>query len=630
MSRNTICSIFAAVGTASLLASGALAQSYNQADTGRVGFQPAATRLSPVFSPTGPNNGLRDVEFYLTVLHNNDGESQLINAGSGLEDFGGVARFKTLADLLKAEALTYPPSDKEHGWVMISSGDNFLAGPEFNASLVNGVPFYDTIALELIGYDAFAIGNHEFDFGPDVLEDFIVGFTVPSPFLSANLDFSAEPGLQNLVDIGRIAKSTVVTVGSQQIGIVGATTPNLPFISSPRDVVVDDDVLGAIQTEVDDLTAMGVDIIIVTSHLQGLNEEYELVANLRDVDLVIGGGGGELIANPDDLLVPGDEAWPTELGGTGYPRSNLDADGVSVPIVTTSGDYRYIGRLIVGFDADGNLISIDDESGPVRVSGIGDDAVVADPTVQTMVVDPVQAAVEDLANNIIGFSEVGLNGVRGDIRTRETNLGNLCADSLLWQARSLAGDFGVPLADVAIQNGGGIRNDSIIPAGDLSELDTFDVLPFSNFVTLIEGIPADQFKEVLENAVSRVSPSPSGRFAQIAGFRFTWDPAGQAQELDDDGMVVVPGTRVREVILNNGAVIVYNGEVVPGAPSVNIATIDFLARGGDQYPYRGAPFTPLGVSYQQALRDYIQLQLIGMVTGQWYPEGGEGRIIELD
>jgi hypothetical protein len=98
----------------------------------------------------------QDVCFYLTTLHNNDGESQVINASGGLEDFGGAARFKAVVDKLKWEAVHDPWTQRgaKRGVVMISSGDNFLAGPEFNAGPGNGVPFYDTIAMELIGYDA--------------------------------------------------------------------------------------------------------------------------------------------------------------------------------------------------------------------------------------------------------------------------------------------------------------------------------------------------------------------------------------------------------------------------------------------------------------------------------------------
>ena len=115
-----------------------------------------ALLAAPIFSTQGVAAAENDVHFYLTILHNNDGESQVINAGSGLEDFGGAARFKTVVDNLKWEAIHSPwtQGGAKRGVVMISSGDNFLAGPEFNAGLEKGVPFYDTIAMELIGYDA--------------------------------------------------------------------------------------------------------------------------------------------------------------------------------------------------------------------------------------------------------------------------------------------------------------------------------------------------------------------------------------------------------------------------------------------------------------------------------------------
>ena len=164
--------------------------------------------------------------FTLTLIHHNDGQSSLLADGS----FGGVARFSTLAHELKKEALFNHQTNLlwHQGAVMVSTGDNFLAGAEWNASLEHGIPFYDAIAMELIGYDAITLGNHDFDFGPDVLRDFILSFSNPL-FLSANLDFSMEPGLQELLDVGGIAKSTVVVTGGRSIGIIGATTKDLPF-----------------------------------------------------------------------------------------------------------------------------------------------------------------------------------------------------------------------------------------------------------------------------------------------------------------------------------------------------------------------------------------------------------------
>ena len=148
--------------------------------------------------------------------------------------------FATLVQNLKYEAThgsrnpNLTPGGKR-GVIMVSSGDNFLAGPEFNASLEKGVAFYDTIAMDLIGYDAAAIGNHEFDFGPDVLADFIEGFVGPLPFVSANLDFSGEPNLQQLVDAGTIVKSVVVVERGERIGDRRSNDPGSAFhLESPQ------------------------------------------------------------------------------------------------------------------------------------------------------------------------------------------------------------------------------------------------------------------------------------------------------------------------------------------------------------------------------------------------------------
>jgi len=569
-------------------------------------------------------------EFRLTILHNNDGESKLVSA-PGEPDFGGIARFKTLMDKLRAEATRSPAKGVRTGVVVLSSGDNFLAGPEFNASLTKGVPFYDSIALSAVGYDAMVIGNHEFDFGPDVLADFITGFGKKAPpFVSANLDFSDEPALQALVNQRMIVASTVVRERGEQIGIVGATTPALASISSPRNVKVLQDVAGIVQAEVDRLTRDGVDKIIFVSHLQGLAEDRELLPMLRDVDVAIAGGGDELLASDDTLLVPGDAISldPTTGEPLRYPLFVTDADGVEVPVVTTAGDYKYIGRLVVTFDRRGRVIGVDDSSGPVRVSGVAPDAVQPDPFLQRAVVDPVVAHTAALAENVIAQSEVALEGRREPgVRTEETNLGNLLADALLATGQENAAQFGVAPPQVALQNGGGIRNNSLIPPGPLTELDTFAIAAFSNFVSVVPDVPRAQFKEILENAVSR-APAADGRFAQVAGFRFTYDPNATAQVVDDAGNVLTPGERVRSVVLDDGTVIVENGQVVDGPP-ISVATNDFSARGGDQYPFRGLPFTTVGRTYQQALASYLMNNLGGLVTAADYPEGGEGRITTI-
>ncbi|MBX2822188.1 MAG: choice-of-anchor I family protein [Rhodothermaceae bacterium] len=555
----------------------------------------------------------------LTVLHNNDGESQLLFA-PGQEDFGGAARFKTLMDNLRSAA------DETGAVLTLSSGDNFLAGPEFQVSLdqPEGEQLFESIALDLIGYDALAIGNHEFDFGPDVLARLINDFGASTPFLSANLDISGEPSLVELEEAGRIAKSAYFGKDGQVFGVVGATTPNLPFVSSPRNVIAMENVAELVQAEIDALTAMGINKIVLISHLQGVEEDQELIGMLTDVDIAIAGGGDELLANEGDLLVPGDD----DVFGA-YPLITPDMDGNDVPVVTTAGNYKYIGQLIVDFDENGVITSISDASGPVRVSGIDFDAVEEDQDVVDMVTTPVQAALEALANNVIGSSEVGLDGVRGNIRSVETNLGNLITDAYLWQAAELADEFGVDVPQVALANGGGIRNDNVIPAGDITELTTFDILPFGNQLTVVENIPATQFKELLENGVSAIGGSSgTGRFAQLAGVSITYAPTATPQDTDD-GVVVTPGERIRRVVLDDGRLIVNNGEVVDESQTIDVVTVNFTANGGDEFIFGDGPFTSLGVTYQKTLANYIVDGLGGTITADDYPEGGEGRITEV-
>lgn len=592
--------------------------------------------------------------FYLHLLHSNDGESQIVNAGpGGLADYGGVARFATVVQNLRAFAGTYPAGPESKGSILISSGDNFLAGPEFskNLELPANEPYFDSVALQLIGFDAITMGNHEFDFGPPVLRRFITSFTNNTPFLSSNLNFASEPALSDLVGT-RIFKSKVITIttttGTEQIGVIGATTENLAFISSPGAVQVGP-VATAVNAEAAALVAQGVNKIVLSSHLQGLTAEATLIPLLRNVDIVIGGGGSELLADPGTPIVPtavgGEPIFATNIGGTGYPRVIVDADGRQVPLVTTDGDYKYVGRLVVGFDAAGGVTTFDDPiSGPVRVSGTGPDAVAPDATVAAQVSAPIAAHLQTLAATVIGTREVPLEGRRTQIRSVETNLGNLCADSLLYTLNSRAAQFGLPTADVGLQNGGGIRNNSILQPGNFTELDTFSVMAFFNLVAVVPNVSAERFKQILENGVANVAGTPGGgsddgRFLHGAGFRMLWNSQGSRQTLSGTTdpvtgvstfTIVNPGSRVREVILNDGRVIVRDGQVVPNAPSINIATIDFSARGGDQFPYNGAPFSILPITYQQALDLYITEHLAGQISARRYPTSGERRIVRVD
>jgi 5'-nucleotidase len=360
------------------------------------------------------------------------------------------------------------------------------------------------------------------------------------------------------------------------------------------------------------------------SHLQNISYEERVARELTGIDAMVSGGGHEVMANPDDALVPGDEvtAHPVTGEPLSYPLWVDNAEGVEVPIVTAGADYKYVGRLVLNFDAEGNLDSVGDRSGPVVV----DSGVEAHSDVEAQVTKPVAEYVEELGNTEVAQSEVALDGTQNPgVRTQETNLGSLMADSLLDAGQRNAEEYGVPEPQIGIQNGGGIRNGSVIPAGALSALDTYSIAPFANQVAVVPDIPRSQVKELLERGVAS-APAADGGFMQVAGVNFAYDPERTAQVVTEDGEVTTPGERVRHAVLHDGTVLVEDGKVVDG-DAITIATNDFSARGGDQYPFRDADFTVVGTTYQGALERFVIETLSGQITAADYPEGGSGRIV---
>ncbi|MDE0268586.1 MAG: 5'-nucleotidase C-terminal domain-containing protein [Acidimicrobiaceae bacterium] len=543
--------------------------------------------------------------FTLTILHNNDGESKLRPA----PDLGypGVAAF--------VEVLVSLQSAAGDAVVTLTSGDNLLVSRELAVSLERSGPFYDSLALSGL-YDAMALGNHDFDLGPDVTARFIGGFDPAVPFLSANLDFSDEPVLETLLGSARLAPSTVLEVAGQRVGVIGVVTSTLSTISSPRNVAVSA-VLPAVKAETEKLIAMGVNKIILVSHLQDVAEEVALVEELAGVDVVIAGGGDDLLRNP------GDSCLPEEAAVGPYPIRVNDASGAEVPIVTVPGGYRCIGKLQVIFDAAGVVVA--SSGGPV---GVGLD-LVGDTRVDSRVVVPLSEAVAAIDSEVIGSSAVELDGRKSRVRTATTNAGNLMADALRATATRLASQYDTQVPDVAIQNGGGIRNDSVISPGDITVGTTWAIAPFLNFV-VVGAIPRGTFKVLLEQALDRL-PNAGGQFPQVSGFKLTYDPSAKVREInrDDCSLVGHTGSRVTHAVLDDGTVIVRDGKVVPGDPIV-LATIDFLANGGDCYPLDGLTMTHLGVSYRQALADYIAIELDGVIAGDDYRVDGNKRITAQD
>ncbi len=568
----------------------------------------------------------------LTILHANDAEKlmpQTLNGGK----YGGASLF-----VAKMNELRRDYSAQGHGVLTISAGDNLMPGKELSASS-DGQTFFHSLMMDQSGFEFATLGNHEFDAGPDITARFINSAKRPT-FLSANLDFSKhipnnKPSLNNLFKANRIVKSALVDVavsGSNiKVGIVGATTKNLGFISSPSPVVVDINVSGVVQKEVDILKSNGAKLVILSSHLQGVSEEVALLATLSGVDVVIAGGGDNLLANPSDPLIPG------AVSQGPYPLLAKDKSGILKPVVTVDGQLKYIGRLTLDIDSSGKVLSW--QGGPNRVVDTTIDpfrGVVGDRVAYETIEKPITAYVSEFAktkiSNQINFS---LDGGKDDIRALETNLGNLIADSQLWAAKKAATSIGAPVADIAIANGGGIRSSVNSPATGGYEVtvdDTFTVLPFSNFVSVVPNVSSSELKLLLENSFSKVvltngkpqrKGDGTGRYAQIAGFKLDYDISAMPMILTDNGEVTQQGVRIVNVTLNDGTKIIENGVPVDNK-SVNISIVDFLIKGGDQYfNYKASTpsYTSLGYTYQAALAEYIKDGLKGDLSNYQKPDG---------
>ena len=535
-----------------------------------------------------------------------------------------VESFSAVLDAFRSE---YPDNT-----LVLSSGDNYVPGPRFYAAGdsandpvlgVSGDGRGDIALLNAMDFQASALGNHELDRGTGVFAAVIDAETgdlgaypgAAFPYLSSNLVFTGDEDLNPLVVpdgqdasqvAGRLAASAVITVGSERIGVVGATTPHLGRITGIGGITVmpddgsDIDALAAIiQQAVDALVAQDIDKVILLAHMQQIAVERELATLLNDVDIIVAGGSNTILADDNDRLRPGDEARDT------YPLRFDSPSGEPVLLVNTDADYRYLGRLVVGFDDDGVLMpgSLDsstngayatDEQG-ARESG-------GQPVAEvTRIADSLRSVLRERAGNVLASTSVYLAGRRSDVRTQETNLGNLIADANLWIARQVDPDVAVSL-----KNGGGIRDDigivvqppgttdpsevTYLPPsadssvgrreGDVSQFDVEGALRFNNGISIVP-LTAAQFVEIMEHSVAfdGVGQVRQGRFPQVGGMRFSFDPSAPS------------GNRVLSLAIvdDDGAVtdrVVQNGELV-GDPdrTIKMVTLNFVANGGDGYPF---------------------------------------------
>ena len=643
----------------------------------------AATAIAPTASASKSDNKA----VTLTLLHNNDGESSLdtstLRSGTVTYKYGGIAAFKSVY-----ERETTSARAAGNAVFGVYAGDSFLASKSLicsqPADASSKIRPFDARALREVGYDALVLGNHEFDYSPSFLSRYLRAFAKNGkptiPVLSGNMEFSKETSLVDLIGpVGQMSNKAapgknisqwMVYTDSQtgsKFGIVTAMTPLLPTVSSPGKsrllTATLDAVAQRLQKQINELQKQGINKIILVSHLQDLNNDKALVAKLKGVDIAVGGGGDELLQS--DYIANSTELLPGESASVGsYPTNVTDAAGKVVPVVTTSGNYKYLGRIDVRFDKKGNVAEVlQATSYPRRVIptsgesvGLGiTDSVLPNFAMQTKVIAPLNDCLAGF-NTPFAKTDVLFNMARGSasapgVRTAETNGGNLIADSFVYLYDQVASKEGLPARSasnpvVAVQNGGGIRQNAgdFMPVsgsapGTISRGNTFDLLPFDNRFALFNDMNATQLKEVFERSCAS-GTSGGGQFLQIAGLKVTCKRSNTAQVVGNPasglqyGAVTTPGSRVVSLTLADGTKLVDNGAVVAGAPLVDVITNSFTAAGGDNFPTFGAATSKvLGYSYEEALYRYLlsfPKAADGLPTipasDARYKSGGEGRI----
>jgi len=545
---------------------------------------PAARPVEAAAAPAAPSAAI-DV----TILHTNDFHARVdeynrngarctaADQTAGL-CIGGSSRLHTLVEQIRAE---------EENVLLLDAGDQFQGTLFYNRFKANII----TDTMNALGYDAMTVGNHEFDDGPAELARLIAGATFP--LVSSNLNVSAEP----LLD-GKVKAHTVITISGEAFGIVGVTTPETENISSPGVNVVFEDPVTSLQAAVDELTDLGVDKIIALTH-QGYDQDLALAEAVSGVDVIIGGHSHTFIYTPTAPLkfTPPDFPQYDPLTPAGpYPTVIEGLDGNPVLVVTAYQWGTFLGRLDVSFDAEGLVTHYD--GNPIYVST----AITKSVAMETLL-DEYRPAIETLIATTVGTSTVDLpisvGGVR-ICRVGECLMGNLVADAMLWKANEVE-----PGYQIAFQNGGGLR--APIISGTVTMGDVLETLPFGNAIATFE-LTGTHVITALENGVSRY-PAQDGRFPQVSGMRYTFDPMQPAN------------SRITHVEVLSGT------EYVPLDPNAvyKVVTNDFMRRGGDHYTvFRDYAIKPydFGPALDDALADYFKA--FSPVTPQI-----EGRIIRL-
>ncbi|CUH52781.1 bifunctional metallophosphatase/5'-nucleotidase [Shimia marina] len=454
--------------------------------------------------------GMAAADYTLHIVHINDLHSRIepinkYDSTCKAEDnaegkcFGGYARVASkVAELRK---------DLE--------GQNLLvldAGDQYQGSLMY-TTYKGDVEIEMmekIGFDAMAVGNHEFDDGPEGLLKLVEG--VSFPVISGNIDVS-----QSDVLAGKVANHVVLEVGGEKVAIISALATDTAETSSPGEAVIFEDEIAALQADVDALSAEGVTKIIALNHV-GVNKDMAIAAAVSGIDAVVGGHSHTEFSNTKE----GAMAYPTMVG--------------NVPVVQAYAYSKYVGHLTLTFDDAGNVTAATGDTILLDASVAEDADIVAR-------VAELAGPIEDMKSRVVASTDAAIDGDRGSCRAGECAMGNLITDAMLDRVK----DQGI---EIAIQNGGGIR--ASIDSGEVTMGEVLTVLPFQNTLSTFQ-VSGETIVAALENGVSQIEDG-AGRFPQVSGMTYTFDASAEAGSRISDVMVAgapIDPAKVYGVVSNN-------------------------------------------------------------------------------
>ncbi len=396
----------------------------------------------------------------LTIVHFNDLDRMEEKDGQG-----GIARLATVVQGERAR--------RSH--VLVTFGGDAIS-PSLMSGIDKGAHMIDL--LNRIGLTAMAIGNHEYDFGPEVAKQRFS--EAEFPVLGANnIDTDGE-----IID--GAAASIMVDVGRFRVGIFGLTTAGTATKSNPGGVIFTP-VLETAAAQAAALRAGGAHLVMGLAHTDV--EEDAALLKQGAVDILLSGDDHRLRLDYDGRVL--------------FAESGQQGDWVTV-IDLTLDEVESRGRKRFVWSPAFRAV----HTGRVN----------PDPTLA----EAVRAYGERLSRELdieIGTTETEIDSRRAVVRTREAAIGNLVADAM----RSAVD------ADVALTNGGGIRANKVYPPGTtLTRRDVLSELPFGNKTVLLEVSGAD-LRAALENGFSGIEKT-AGRFPQVSGIEVVYDPRRPAGE----------------------------------------------------------------------------------------------------